>query len=506
MSTTMTPEALAILWVAAASQRSTDPFPDGVAVEPFVELLREHKLSSTALRRCHPTIPTSVSRAVEELGTETEAHAIAIQRDIRTLDAELVDFADRFGPVVYLKGHSAQLHTRGCHRTHRPTTDIDLLASDPEALQAELMRLGYRSGKPGISHELSALHHDERVDIDLHRYFPSWSYPMGVNGQSNGPSTQLARVRTSRVSYEMLAQSSIVHPDAPAGNVRLTGLEETTLLTALHAFKDYVEASFTHGRRKITLLEVLEFGELLSAPDFDEPRFRALTDATAGNDAVDFVHEMLRQLRAPETTGFRRSFPREIARGVLSEGREPLGTLVQMRSFYRQLSTERPTDTWPLLSSDGLALTDDHGTALRCWPDHPSAQTAHEVTLRWSTGEPVLSVRCRAAVSSLRYFVHVALGFADRYEKISLDLVNDDVILTKNGVASSGTLHADETGWTATFTLDTSARPIDEPVVVHSYQFLQPIDDDWNHLYDDALVSTSIPCWLSTSPAAGGDG
>lgn len=497
---TVSAEARAVIWSARPVSQG-ERFPEGVDVRQLVSLLREHKLSSTAFPRmaADDSVPPEIVRAVARLNEESGAHADAIREDVRRLGDELADHVRRHGPVLYLKGHSAQIHTSGAYRAHRPTTDLDLLADDPDDLHATLLDLGYHAGKPGISHELSSLHRADRVDIDLHRYFPAWSYPSEVVDAAGVHLPETGRVRTRKLTHAVLLESSIPHPDVEAGTIRVPGLEATALLTALHAFKDYVEASFTHGERKITLIEVLEFGELESVPSFNEGRFDELVALVDGAHAVGFVRSLLGQLRGDAVVAGGHAFPREIGRGFLRATDEPLESLVQIRSFYEGLIAERPLDAWAQLA-EGSRVTQLSGSAMICRPSWYERDVSHEVSTQRRNDARIVRVESPTPRNELHYFVHVTLGFADRYEKVSLDLANDQVLRTANGVAKSMEISEDGDRWQAEFELPGDFA--DEYMVVHSYMFVRPLDDDWNHLYDEALVSTAIPLRLRDEAGA----
>jgi hypothetical protein len=294
-----------------------------------------------------------------------------------------------------------------------------------------------------------------------------------------------------KLSYATLLETSVPHPDDEAGSFRVPGPEATALLIALHAFKDYVEASFTHGERKVTLLEVLEFGELLRLPVFDMRLFNALSASVDGHDAVTFIRSLLSELQGQTADARGAASPRELGRGFLYTADESLSSLVQMRSFYSGLIAERPTDTWPTLDGE-RGSSSFAPSAMTCRPAWYTRDVSHDVSVRRSAGTVTLCVAAPVPRHELHYFIHVILGLADRYEKVSLDLANHTLFRTENGVARSMTIEADRRGWRASFELDES-EVSGEPVVIHSYLFVRPLNDDWNHLYDDALVSTAIP-------------
>lgn len=493
-------EARAVIWSARPTSQG-EPFPENVDARGLVSLIREHKLSSTASVRvsADDSVPPEIVQALRQLAAESGAHASAISDDVRRLGDELAGHARQHGPVLYLKGHSAHIHTSGAFRDHRPTTDLDLLSGDPDDLHATLLDLGYHAGKPGISHELSSLHRADRVDIDLHRYFPAWSYPTEVAGSRRADLTEAARVRTRKLTHAVLLESSISHPAVESGTIRVPGLEATALLTALHAFKDYVEASFTHGERKITLIEVLEFGELESLSSFDEERFDQLVARVDGGHAVEFIRSLLAQLRGGADVSDGRTFPREVGRGFLRAADEPLESLVQMQSFYAGLIAERPLGEWSRLAN-GSRVTERSASAMHCRPSWYERGVSHEVSMQRCSDALMMRVASPTPRDELHYFVHVTLGFADRYEKVSLDLANEQVLRTANGVARLMDISEDGDGWQAVFEL-----PLDllgEYVVVHTYMFVRPLDDDWNHLYDEALVSTVFPLRLCDEASA----
>lgn len=505
------PVAIATLkWLVDESR--PQPRIDQIDPNYLERMLQAHKISVRFKHRVLTEgvdLPLGLSERIDALVDLEESRIRRLELEFGRI-AQLVaeDQAWDESPIVQIKGNSASLNLRAPNIA-RPSRDIDLIANDPVKLTKVLERNGYQVSHPSICHEESGLGYPGKADIDVHRYFPSWSYMHRV--EHPAPSGWLGRTRiiSEHLTYEDIVQSAIPHPASMSGLGLIPGPAVTALILCTHVFKDYVEAPIFAEIGQVRLAEVCEFLELFGSPGFDADEFYRLAEKVKARDSLDFMRRVAGDLGAsidlvqPGFLAPRKDFPQEFTRGVLvagtdSETDELLISDPDKRAAYSGLSglnvSLPPGATVQLDTRDASV---QHGV-YRNDPDGVEP-LQFEVTLERRDSD--LSLTFEVAAHEGHYIDEVLVAIGNRNYRIQrwegfADLELWPII--------DVTWIADKGKWMVNLVvpMDCTGHSVETQTmdaVFHVNHFIRPLSEEWSELFQSSLQSTTIVVTLGGS-------
>jgi hypothetical protein len=290
-------------------------------------------------------------------------------------------------PPVVLKGCSTIALTADSANL-RFSVDIDLLAHDPGELESCLIACGFTASRHDASeHEFSSLRCGG-LNVEIHRYFPIWSYPLAVSRANLAPRRHRGvwlqsfpnRVQTEIRYHDVLARST-VGTTCDTAPIRVGDPAMCVLILCAHEFRNYLEPS---ARRPVAVqLGVLaSIRDITRLPDFDWTAFRSLVHLLHGEDSLAFVGALLATYFADTRLLVSNARSRQHRRGVQRITRQlPFPRLLTFFGTWACLNTfEDALLPFPQMASHN-ALGGNHVVAAR-GPGAPRYSTgSHEACL-----------------------------------------------------------------------------------------------------------------------------
>ena len=269
-------------WAAGSSQ----PFeqPPAVDTSRLLALVRANRLEGRFIRRLREARP---HWATDEFVDQVAAHYSNALNSFRMQVNTLQEIGEVLpvsaAPPIAIKGFSTFVLTRNPAVLHR-SGDIDVLAPNPAALVAKLLDLGYKSWKAPTLHDFANLRRGS-LDIDIHQYFPIWSY------RRDDESTA--------IEYRALTYQDLAAPGTTAieevHTWRVPNHAAAALIACANVFKDFLCFWSYMGRRRlpIRLGDLADIWELAQHKAFDRELFWSSVERWHAEDAVAFVDFLL---------------------------------------------------------------------------------------------------------------------------------------------------------------------------------------------------------------------
>lgn len=297
----------------------------GIDEGQLIDLLQRHRLAHRFLHRFRQERPAWCSRPL--LARMIEQCGIA-ERQTRLQLGVLREIAQavasRGHPLIPIKGFTTYALT-GNPAHIRWGEDLDLFCCDLEYLQATLLHLGFTERvtfrfnqfdlvscndltqditclAPEVNgqHELAKLVRED-VKIEIHGYFPVFTYPSGVTQTDLTPAHNLGcwkqtfpNTLARGILYKDLLASA-VQGIAP-GTERFTIPEPTlsVLLRCAHIFAHYALVGPFEDWMPLKLVELAEIRDVAQDTRFDRSRFLQWLQKFGAHDAVHLASYLLR--------------------------------------------------------------------------------------------------------------------------------------------------------------------------------------------------------------------
>lgn len=272
------------------------PPPSGPAQadeENLLQLVAHHRLSGRLLARVRRERPSWCSRTLLfSLWKQQEMVKQQWRAQVTAANELSAAFSTPNEPLIFIKGFSPHALT-GDENAIRFSGDLDLFFPDLERLQRTLREKGHPEGEPAFTHEFATLFYNGQM-LELHRYFPVWSYPPEMTAAAVLPEKNpdwwvqpFSHQSLREIRYEDLRENAVRGVTPETANLFVPSAALTVLILCAHEFKEFIESPFT--LRTIKLAAVAEAWELARHPQFDATRFLDLVDQFAGHDAAAFL-------------------------------------------------------------------------------------------------------------------------------------------------------------------------------------------------------------------------
>lgn len=291
----------------------------------------QHRIAGRFARRLRAEQPVwATPRLLARLAFKQLVANQRIERKLATVCRITTALPSRVLPLGIFKGFSVSLLLRDS-AGRRDSDDIDVLAPHADALKSCLLRLGFQNIGASGPHTNADLQ-GQSTWIDLHNYFPVWSYPTWMRTRPPIPANHpgawrmLSDIDVKRIHFDDLANNGWSPQDLP-GCV-LPNPELALLILCAHTFKDYCELRAFHTRLKppVLLSYVADMVDLADHPGFDKLRFTGLAEQLGAWDAVTWSASIVKSclgfnnIPVPrdfevDANDFGQRFPRSVYRG-----------------------------------------------------------------------------------------------------------------------------------------------------------------------------------------------
>jgi hypothetical protein len=262
--------------------------------ETLLDLVDAHNLSGRFLRslanRTPPWVTHGLQDALREMHSKTTARIIENASAFREFSARLPPSAR----VVIIKGMSTYVLSRQAHTMR--CGDLDVFSNDSAALSKALKKLGYRQTRGPFLYELGEYTRGA-VEIDLHEYFPVYSYPSSLSSADLRPEhhpaawQQSYQLQQHEISYDDLSVGAIRSAARETEGVTVPDPNMLALILCSHAFLNYTNVwSISHrDNAYVRLGEMADLFDLAAHPSFSRARFLQLVGRFGANDAVEWA-------------------------------------------------------------------------------------------------------------------------------------------------------------------------------------------------------------------------
>jgi hypothetical protein len=281
-------------WVAGSEK----PLPSHLEFDEnrLIELVDLHNLSGRFLRRIKdqvlPWITSRLTEALQELYFKTSLKVVEHTNAIGQINSQL---RGNSPSSIVVKGISTYALVN-LEYTKRYGCDIDLLYSDPTLLVDVLEGLGYRQSKTPFQYEVGGYQKGD-VEIDVHEYFPVFSYPDALMSANLNPLShpgiwcQNYQMDEHRITYDDLKEHSCCGRTHETRNLCFPDPNMLTLIFCAHAFRHYTDLwSISHrGMPGVPLAELGDLFELVEHPAFNSTQFLILVNRFGGRDSVEWA-------------------------------------------------------------------------------------------------------------------------------------------------------------------------------------------------------------------------
>lgn len=264
-------------WAAGADVAlPREPVPDE---RRLMELVVTHRIGPRLLRRlkAQDARPHWASEWVlahlRGQNAKTVAQIELRFRALREICAAVPD-----APPLLLKGFAPYAAT-GDQKFLRPSGDLDLLAPAPEPFCEALRAVGYGvANAPAHAHEFATAGRSS-IGIEIHRFFPVYSFPPGVEIAELEPHQSLnARIQTFAAPPRREIYHGDLWPYVIVAQVpELLGLcvpdvTATAFILCAHEFRELIQSPFELPV-PIRLALLADIHDLALHPAFDARRF-----------------------------------------------------------------------------------------------------------------------------------------------------------------------------------------------------------------------------------------
>ena len=296
--------------------------------------IARHKLAVRFVRRAQAERPHWLTRVLSiPLWQEGRQIRSTVERHI-TAAQEIANAAQALGlsPPIPLKGFTTYALT-GDEGVQRPSSDLDILADDPEALIALLTRLGFVDTRGHCrDHEVAKMQRGG-VKVEIHRYVPVLSYPEALSDNLDGADQTGWSLQTEgltgecrQIGYADLRQNLMAGTAPETMSLCLPSPTLASLVLCVHSYRDYVERGMAWLNHPIPLADLADLRDLVALPDFDADTFCAFAESIGAQHSVEVTVRMLEtwlgvsplpSLAGPPSVFHRRSiFPQRVSWGL----------------------------------------------------------------------------------------------------------------------------------------------------------------------------------------------
>lgn len=402
--------------------------------------------------------------------------------------------------VIRLKGNNAAIHL-GSKGYRRRSGDLDLLARAPLLLAQELKTLGYSALSDGICHEEPSMISPAAVPVDVHRYFPSWSY----SRSSTGPG-----IDAQRVPFDVLADGAVADPAAASDCIRVPSATVCAFVICLHVFRDFIEPPYRKQVAKVRLGEVLEYREVKSSEGFSSSKFERLVIEFNASDAVSFVESLLAQLEETYPNSGRAlkdDTPREIARGIMVSDDGDLDELLIRSALSESMRLDEGRSAVPpVLPANSRLLTSSVVAAPVILRNTTDPERALDFTVEWAfVGDEHIVVTLEVLARPGFYKDEVSVAFGDIHARVQRHSKSGLVTCAGPALVGAPSWEVKARSARVQLCLDLAILPTTPSgnrfeVSIAAHRFAHPLTDDWNDLYIHALSSTAMRIVLGGVP------
>lgn len=275
---------------------SVSPLPPRVEFDEdmLLALVDAHNLSGRFLRRLAnqepPWVTPRLRGSLQDLHSETRSRIIENARAIRELGHRLPPPAR----VVIIKGMSTYILVRQDHTMR--CGDVDVFCNDSAALSQTLTELGYQQTRGPFLYELGE-YTKGAVEIDMHAYFPVYSYPPSLSSADMRPDHHPAawhqsyQLQQREITYDDLSIDAIRSKSSETEGVIVPDPNMLALILCSHAFLNYTNMwSISHREKAcVRLGEIADLFDLAEHLAFSRARFYQLVNRFGANDAVEWA-------------------------------------------------------------------------------------------------------------------------------------------------------------------------------------------------------------------------
>jgi Uncharacterised nucleotidyltransferase len=270
--------------------------------EEFLEAARHHRIAGRIIERSVAQPQAWLSgELLVSLAEEQDRQVQVLEQRMATIGELAAAYGPAHEPIVVVKGISSYVLT-GSHRAWaRESTDVDILAGNPEAAMAQLVRLGYRFDQGVAPHELARLERDGAY-IEVQAYVPVYSAPDGMDHGSPWRRDDSADIhsvirRDVRIS-DLLIDSTPFH--VHGGEVHIPSAEMAALIICAHLYRNQLSLPGPSRLATVRLCELAELIDLQRMPTFCQDRFEALIDRFNANRALSYTNDLIDALLSPQ--------------------------------------------------------------------------------------------------------------------------------------------------------------------------------------------------------------
>ena len=293
--------------------------------------IARHKLAVRFVRRAQAERPHWYTRALSiPLWQEGRQIRSTVERHI-TATQEVAQAAQASGlpSPIPLKGFTTYALT-GDDGVLRPSSDLDLLADDPDALIALLTRLGFANmGAHCRDHEAAKMQRGG-VKVEVHRHVPVRSYLETLGAHMDGADQVGWSFQTAEptgecrpIEYADFRQHLTAGAAPEMRSLLLPSPTLAVLVLCVHSFRDYIERGMAWLNHPIPLADLADLRDLAARPEFDADAFCALAESVGAQHSVEATARMLEiwlgvsplpSLAGPPSIFHRRSiFPQRVS-------------------------------------------------------------------------------------------------------------------------------------------------------------------------------------------------
>lgn len=302
-------QEIALLKWIAGSNRYEDVIhnTEGIDEERFLILIRKHRLTYRLLARLREKnasifSASFIKRLLQhklEIAAAAKQQLLYLQELSHTFDIEQC-------PILIIKGLSSYALTNN-ERYLKGSGDIDVICQDNGRLYRHLRGTGFVVSKNPAPHEYANLTRQgemKSIELDIHRYFETYSYPPGIEhiayekkaGEwGNGPSNGTGGLVETRIVYEDIMKHSMRGSTPETERLYFPDFNMNVLLLSVNMFRKYVWWP-VERYSAINLGDLCEIAEFINHPLFRYESWVELVERFNTQTPVRFVSMLLHEL------------------------------------------------------------------------------------------------------------------------------------------------------------------------------------------------------------------
>lgn len=268
------------------------PSPDTVefSAPELLGAVRDHRIAGRLLERAAREPQDWLDEGVlGSLEAEQRRQVDALAERTGTMRELAEAYGGGHEPLVLIKGMSAYLHTGRRPNHARSSTDLDVLAGNPEAVSGHLIRLGYEFDQGIAPHELARFVRDGTY-IELHGYIPVFSDSRAVEPAPWG--------RVDRQPIHALGRKDIRINDLARDarrfqvdrvDIVVPSAEMCALIICAHLYRNQLSLPGPARFATVRLCDVAELEDLRTCDGFDVQAFDELVSRYDAQAAVAYA-------------------------------------------------------------------------------------------------------------------------------------------------------------------------------------------------------------------------